>query len=375
MSPVDRPQIEQLERDLRTARSAYDDVSVSPDAWQQNQRRLAAGGARRGGRALTIAAAVVAVLLVGAVVSSLAGDGPRGGAPASSGDDVFDDAVILGPPVELGRRVVDGETVVHEAVLSDLTGEGPMLCDREMAVSSGSEGCASRDPEADDPAVALDWLTGSQVDGGHGLVGGVDDRVLKVQVWMDNGDMTLANLLPSGWEGTKLFGLSIPADGPAPQRLVAYADASGDVLQVVDLVDRFGKDWLPGVDGGCRDIRPTRTAPFSGGTTVQASSVDVEVAFRGPGGGTRNVCRTMVGTPISAVSTGDSLVIVVSPEIAEVRLDGDGRTDRSTAWRQLGSTMWRATTVPTEELRPDDVLELLDGSGAVVETLPVKWII
>jgi len=374
MSPMSRERIEQLEGDLRTARSSFDDVHVSPDAWQQNQRRLVVAPSPRG-RVLGIAAVLVAVILAGAVVASLTDDGPRRGAPASSGEDAFSDAAVLGPPVELGRRMVDGETVVHEAVLSDLTGDGPMLCDREMAVSSGSEGCADRDPEADDPAVAVDWLTGSQVDGAHSLVGGVDGRVLKVQVWMDNGDMTLADLKPGGWEGTQLFGVSVPADGPAPQRLVAYADASGDVLQSVDLVDRFGVDWLPGVDGGCRDLQPATTVRFSDGTTVHASSVDAEVTFRGPGGGTRSVCRTMTGTPVALVRAGDALVVVASPEVADVRLDDDGRAGGSTAWRRIGSTMWRATVLPAQELRSDDVLEFLDASGAVLQILPVKWII
>ncbi len=58
---------------------------------------------------------------------------------------------------------------------------------------------------------------------------------MKVQIWMDNGDMTLADLKPGTWEGTKLFALTVPADGPRPQRLVAYSDASGTVLQAVDL--------------------------------------------------------------------------------------------------------------------------------------------
>ena len=47
MSPVDRQQIEQLERDLRAARTAYDDVDVSPDAWQRNEDLVAGGGIRR----------------------------------------------------------------------------------------------------------------------------------------------------------------------------------------------------------------------------------------------------------------------------------------------------------------------------------------
>ena len=236
---------DQLERDLRAALRSVVLVPVSADAWQQNQRRLAAAPNRRLPKLLAAAAVVLAVLLIGGLLAIATG-GRDSGTPAnddgssdsSSSDEFFADENLLGPVVEVERLKVDGESAVHEAALSDTSGKGPSLCDRVVTVSqsSGSGGCTSREPSADDTEVAFDWLSGTTGGGDiRGVLGGVDERVMKVQIWMDNGDMTLADLKPSGWEGTKLFGLTMQADGPRPQRLVAYSDASGTVLQAVDL--------------------------------------------------------------------------------------------------------------------------------------------
>ena len=94
------------------------------------------------------------------------------------------------------------------------------------------------------------------------MLAGVDSRVMKVQIWMDNGDMVPAILKPGTWEGTKLFAITVPSDGPRPQLLVAFADATGTVLQSVDLGDRFGNGWLPAGGKHCagyghRDLAAT----------------------------------------------------------------------------------------------------------------------
>ena len=263
-----------LEDRLRSElRQEADAVRTSPDAWQAHRRRLAADHSHRHQRRLRSAAAVVAVLLLGGVVYAASRQSGDGGTPASGSDDAFATENLLGPPVEVETVTVDGVPTVHEAALSDMTGKGPNMCDRVEAASSGFGSCTSREPDADDPAVALDWLSGSS--GGsntRGILAGVDSRVMKVQIWMTNGDMTLADLKPGGWEGTKLFALTVPADGPRPQRLVAYSDASGSVMQAIDLTERFGAEWLraskdvcqvdgavipePGSPGGGRKSEP-----------------------------------------------------------------------------------------------------------------------
>ena len=41
----------------------------------------------------------------------------------------------------------------------------------------------------------------------------------------------------------------------------------------------------------------------------------------------------------------------------------------------VGTTIWRATLRQVQGLGAEDTLEFLDESGAVLQRLPVKWII
>ncbi|HTE72523.1 MAG TPA: hypothetical protein VK640_04900 [Actinomycetes bacterium] len=372
-----------LERELLEARAHFDEVPVSPDAWQQNQHRLAVARRRRGGRLMAVAAAVVAVVLLGALVASLADQGPDRGAPGSGGsgsDDPWLQENILGEPQLVESRRLDGRDMAHELVLTDTDGSGPQLCDRFTTLENdgGAGGCTPRQPDADDSSVAVDWISGTtgSGDGLHGVVAAVDDRVMKVQVWMDNGDMTLAELHPTGWQGTRVLAFTAPPGAPVPQRLVAYSDASGTVLQAVDLAHLFGKSWLPNQQADCAGVQQVAAASFAGGITVQASFIDARISYTGTGaGGTREVCRSMTEAPVAVVRTGDRLVLVMAPEVAAIRLDGQGRLGPSGPAAPVGTTIWRATVRPVQDLRPEDTLEFLDGSGAVLQRLPVRWII
>lgn len=381
MSPDAR---ERLERELLETRALFDEVPVSPDAWQQNQRRLAVARSRRGGRLMAVAAAVVAVVLLGALVATLADQGPDRGTPGGGGSGGSDDPWLpenfLGEPQQVETLRLDGRDMVHELVLTDTDGSGPQLCDRFTTLENdgGAGGCTPRQPDADDSSVAVDWISGTtgSGDGLHGVVAGVDDRVMKVQVWMDNGDMTLAELHPTGWEGTRMLAFTAQPGAPVPQRLVAYSDASGTVLQAVDLAHLFGKGWLPDQQPDCAGVQQVAAVSLAGGVTVQASAIDAQISYTGAGGGgTREVCRSMTEAPVAVVRTGDRLVLVMAPEVAAVRLDGEGRLGPAGPVEQVGTTMWRATVRPVEDLRPEDTLEFLDPSGAVLQRLPVRWII
>jgi len=376
--------MERLERELLEARGHFDEMPVSPDAWQQNQHRLAVARSRRGGRLMAVAAAVVAVVLLGALVATLADKSPDRGAPGSGGSggsgDPWQSENILGEPQQVESLRLDGRDMAHELVLTDTDGSGPQLCDRFTTLQddSGAGGCTPRQPDADDSSVAVDWISGTtgSGDGLHGVVAAVDDRVMKVQVWMDNGDMTLAQLHPTGWEGTRMLAFTAPPGAPVPQRLVAYSDASGTVLQAVDLAHLFGMTWLPNQRPDCAGVQQVGAAGFAGGITVQASSIDAQISYTGTGGGgTREVCRSMTEAPVAVVRTGDRLVLVMAPEVAAIRLDGQGRLGPSGLVEQVGTTMWRATVRPVQDLRPEDTLEFLDESGAVLQRLPVRWII
>ncbi|HEX7189492.1 MAG TPA: hypothetical protein VF423_14825 [Actinomycetes bacterium] len=367
-----------LEDRLRTElRQEADAVRTSPDAWQENRRRLAASQRRRVARVLTTAAAVIVVLLVGGLIV-VATNGADGGPPASGGgDDPFTERFLLGPPVQVETLEVDGVPTVHEAALSDMTGKGPNLCDHVEAASSGFGSCTIREPDADDPAVAFDWLSSSS--GGsdtRGILAGVDSRVMTVQIWMDNGDMTLADLKPGGWEDTKLFALTVPADGPRPQRLVAYSDASGKSLQSVDLVDRFGDGWLPRGGKTCTGAATaTWRQPRRGGTgddvsvVLWSGSVKVTLAESDTAGST---CLGLGPSPLAASTPLDAhlVVAVIAPEAEfyEVRQPPPGL---QTALYPVSGTPWQVlvASVPQQSTFGDTEIVVLDSSDGVLDRL------
>ncbi len=297
------------------------------------------------------------MLLIGGLVA-VADRGGDSGTPANRGggdgsndsmssDEMFADSNLLGPIVELERLSVGGETAVREAALSDSTGEGPSLCDRVVTTRMESGGCSSREPGADKPTVAFDWLTGALGEGTTGVLGGVDDRVLKVQIWMDNGDMTLATLKPSGWEGTQLFALTVPADGPRPQRLVAYG-RDGNVLQAVDLASYFGDAFRRAEPdcGGRTDAATLTHLLGPDGSTESASvrfgymSASVHVVTGGLGLDS-STCLSLKPTAIAGATVAGSIaVVVVGPEVSELQvrsLDKDADVELLVPER----TLWR----------------------------------
>jgi hypothetical protein len=357
--------VAQLERDLRAAARAFDDVPVAGDAWQQNQRRLAADRGRRGRRLLAVAAAVVLVLAVGGLLLS-GGTGGNETMPAGGGDP-FGDSVVLGPPVQVETLHVDGMPTAHEAVLSDRTGEGPNLCDRYVGGTAWAGRCTSREPDADDPGIAFDWLTGtSDSRGARGVLAGVDSRVMKVQIWMSNGDETLAVLKPGTWDGTKLFAFTVPAGSPPPQRLVAYSDA-GTVLQAVDLGKRFGSDYLP-PGSQCNELGASADLPGVK-ATVSGEPGFADIVLELPGTSVRTVCLPLTGTAQAATAGADDVVVVTAPEVAAVRLNGPGATRDPV---RVQGTIWTAWVVhAASTLTPDDRIDVLDARNHVLDKVLV----
>ena len=321
---------DQLERRLRAGRAPFDEVTIAPDAWQENQRRVAGARSRRLGWLLTAAAAVVVLLLV-AGVSLLGGRGPDAGPPASGGvDDFWDPGNVLGPSVVAEQVTVDGEEVPHEIVLSDTTGEGPSLCDRIEASGSASGSCTSREPGADDEGVAFDWLSGSEGNGDvRGVLAGVDDRVSYVDVWMSDGKRLAAQLHPTGWEGTQMLALTVPSDGPRPQRLVA-SGRDGNVLQAVDLPSVFGDTWLVARSACAGDVvgqipRVTPSPLLLGDTVIAVGTVDAQTTVREADGTVKRVCRRLASTSIAAVaSLGGRSTFVVGPEVRRIQIWSQG---------------------------------------------------
>jgi hypothetical protein len=358
-----------VERDLRAAARAFDDVPVSADAWQQNQQRLAAGRGRHGRTLLAVSAGLVLLVAVGALVL---GGGHGGKRTLPGGGDPFGDSVVLGPPVDVETVTINGVETTHRAVLSDQTGKGPNLCDRYVAATKEVGSCSSRDPNADAPDVAFDWVTGTSGGGDlRGVLAGVDSRVMKVQIWMDNGDMTLADLKPGGWEDTKLFALTVPADGPRPQRLVAYSDASGTVLQAVDLGDRFGDSWLRQPANLCS----TPGGQISSVIPLQAvaSANQAHVVVETSDGQTHDACFPVRAEIQGADAGPRTLVLVVAPEVADVHVgDRDSTTLAMDPPRPIPGSLWRVAAITLiRDIGPADSVTAFDQAGNKLAVFPL----
>jgi len=360
--------LDRLERDLRAARTSYDRVTASADAWQQNQHRLAATRGRRNRWWLGTAAALVAVALVGGA-ATLSGRGPASGPPAGGGDDPFSTQYLLGEPVELERVTIDGEPTVHEAALSDMTGQGPNLCDRFVSASSEAGGCTTRESTADDPKVAFDWLSGTEGGGDiRGVLAGVDSRAAAVRIWMSNGNATAARLHPGGWDGTRLFALTVPASGPRPQRLVATG-RDGNVLQAVDLPARFGDaGWLP-ARSACGDADATGVWPIPGSGGPQDVTVELgtsDALVTGDAGITP-VCLDRLSSSAIAGWTGfgDLVVAVLAPESDLVRVVAGDRTLEERVVAPAQGSPWRVFVIRglSPDVRAKAELVALDVQG------------
>ena len=369
---------DQLERRLQAARRPFDEVRIAPDAWQENQRRLAVARVSRTSRWLTAAAVAVGVLIVGGLLLFV-GSEPDSGPPASggSGEDPWDVGNLLGPSVVAERLTVDGQELDHEIVLTDTDGNGPMLCDRLVAENFASGSCAAREPGADDPKVAFDWVTGSEGDGDlRGVLAGVDGRAAFVDVWMSDGTRVPAELHPTGWDDTQMFAYTVPSDGPRPQRLVA-SGRDGNVLQAVDLPTVFGPTWLAPRSACAGDaLAETSPDPELLPTTVVALGNDDARISELPGSpvSTKICLRDLGASALGAWQPTDvAIIALVSPEVSAMRLVLPGAaSDREIATARpmaLNGALWRVATLPLENAQQKYQVEIvaLDAGGNVLD--------
>lgn len=328
---------ELLEQQLREARSAFDGDPVSPDAWQDNQRRVAGSRpARRRHTAGWLAAATVTgIVAAGLGFSALQDDGPSAVQPASgpqratSEAGPFEQDHLLGPPVVYDEADPDTQAVRRLALL-DPDGNGPRLCAEYRLEQSSATSCHAREEDADKGKVAFDWLGGTSGDGSlRALIAGVDQRVDAVEVWLSNGRRQIVETHPSGWENHRLLAFSRTLDEGVPQRLVAY-DADRQVLQAIDLPDEFGgAEWLP-TKSAC-DNDPVVSVPAGEGPFPRAqvalgtSDVLVEVATTpsASAGG----CLGLEDRPLAAALPADGyLVVVTAPEVSLLKIRTGDRT-------------------------------------------------
>ena len=355
---------DQIEDRLRSAlRAEADGLRLAPDPWQENQRRVAAATSRRSRRVLTVAAVVLALATMLGAVALLGGNEP-GGMPAGGGPppDPFSSEYLLGEPAELESPQIRGQLVTHRAALSDWTGSGPQLCDEYSGPNLGAGGCTARMKSADDRAIAFDWLSHHDVrsvdSNGQsapesrvrGIVAGVDSRVVKVDIWLSNGELVAADLRPAGWSDTKLFGLTGFADAPVPQRLVAYG-RDGNVLQTVDVAARFGDEWLTR-RSACAGDRVAESVPDGDvlpNAYVALGTSDASISVRTSSDTSAQTCLDRLrGSALAGwFAPGDSelVVLVVGPEVERVAVSSPGTGTTRAEPQSLPGTPWKVAVV------------------------------
>ena len=368
-----------LERDLRAAARVFDDLPVAGDAWQQNQQRLAADRGRRGRTLLAVAAALVLVVAVGALVLG-GGNGGKQTLPGSGGDP-FGDSVVLGPPVDVETGTINGVETTHQAVLSDQTGKGPSLCDRYVTASGSNggmhlpgAGCRQSGGRVRLAHRHLGQWRHSRRAGRRRLAGdeGAD---LDGQRRHGAGDPEARD-----WEGTKLFAITVPADGPRPQLLVAFADATGTVLQSVDLGDRFGSGWLPAGGKACAGTAtgtwPQPGSGDTGGVSVALWSSSAKVTVTGSDTVGSTCLDLGPGALAGSVSLGGHLVVVAGPGVVTVELRSTSGATVPGSSRKVAPAARSPFQVADLPVPPPDPagyrIVALDVSGQVVDRTDIS---
>jgi hypothetical protein len=376
-----------LERRLHDASdpALWDDVS--PDAWQQNARRVAADRSHRAGRRLRVVAAAAAVVVVvggGAFVASQLGRSslaPSGG--DSRNQDPFQKENRVGKTVVLERFSSEGSTVTHSAFLTRAGGKGLSLCDQYLfagassanangsnsASVNGSGGCTAAEPASSGTAVnAFVLSTGSRGGDLTGITGAVDSRTASIKAWVSDSETALdVPLHALGIDGLQAFGITTVGKRAPVVRLAAY-DAKGALMQVFEPGRVFGAGWLPG-DHHCRktvSASPLETPPFTAGPEENVDVAASSVLFSGTAGPHYLCVVTPQGKPISSGRQDHYVVVVTGPEVATIRYQIPGKPSRTVSPTHDKSTPWGFVSIFTGQSKRPVTLDPRGASGSVI---------
>lgn len=356
-----------LESRLRDASDPSVWADVSPDAWQQNERRLGDDRARRSGRRLRVVAAAAAAVLVVAGSALLTRDHVSTSEPATGGHrtpvpQVTEDPLLhLRNGVELYRTEISSAATwrVEIARAAGRQAQVCMLFAQEGSQPMHSESCTRGVAARNDDYMHIDYLG---TDAKHGLMlfyGAVDSEVASLRVWLANGDASDLPLkaLPGG--GYKGFGFVNTGGFQSPVRLAALAD-NGEVLQTADVNGPDTAPW-PAKQVACEDAKVNRfaTGAFPKGTALAFSHDSARVSF----GSGSTECLPL--DSFNQVPVGPRTVLVVIPPEAV------GITLRTPTGRHAAPLVtydanpWRfAVVTPPAGVRLDQLkLELTDASG------------
>ncbi len=372
-----------LERRLHDASdpALWDDVS--PDAWQQNERRLAADRSHRAGQRLRVVAAAAAVVVVVGggvlVMSQLNGSSPpnssggtKDGASKDAGSkdqDPFKPDNLVGKVVVLERFRANGAPVEHSAFLTRAGGKGLSLCDLykgpdTVSSSAGSGSCTASSPDPAEPKTnAFRFVTGTEgSDDLKGVTGAVEPRVASLRAWV--GDSAVSRPVPLhalGVKGLQAFGITTPGARAPVVRIVAYGD-DGAVLQILDIPGYIGEEWLPD-DDTCSKTTP---APTTGDATALGPVENIEFAtssvwLHGTDGPADICVPAPKREPLSSQREGQFVVVVTGPEVTELRYKVAGQPRQTAAPMRFPGTAWGVVVIRTDS--PSETVTL-DGRSA-----------
>jgi hypothetical protein len=347
---------------------------VSPDAWQQNQRRVAADRSRRAGRRLrAVAAAAAVVVVVGGgvlIVSQLGGSslGPSGG--GSRDQDPFGKDGRVGKTVVLERFSAGGVNVVHSAFLTRAGGKGLSLCDQyktpDTTASSGGSGSCTASELGASKANAFVFITGSRGGDQKGVTGAVDSRTASLKAWAsDSASARVVPLHALGFNGLQAFGVTTVGKQAPVVRLAAY-DAGGALLQVLSPPSVFGAEWLPDDDTCTKTtvVAPPLQQRTSAGPveTVEAATSSVRISGNaGPG----NLCvAAPKGEATSLQREQGWVVVVTGPEVGALRVMVGKQTTLRTP-RHYPGTAWGVVVIANDHPKQSVTIDARGAGGGI----------
>jgi hypothetical protein len=347
-----------LERRLRDAADTgvWDDVS--PDAWQQNERRVAADVRQRRVRRLQVtgvaaAAAVVVALGTVAVPRLIGSDAPsattNGSVSDSSSHGLKGGVEVLRVPHAKGTLSVE---------LSLQPGKGGLVDLCEALVSTGddgtpgrSTGCGGGGPDGGpSKGTHVAYLSRSKGGGVDIVAGTVDPQVDAVRGWTRDGRPLDANLLAlnrGSYRGFAFLSLKA-ADRP---ELIAVLGPNEHILEVVDVGQRFDPETCQAPVAG----QPPATSVAVSGVRVAVASSVVSV-WVPRSDGTYDAACLRAAVPFPATYVGGRVIALLPPDISpyDVRLETrQGKRLGTVESTPLAGTAWRIA-----------VFDLAGASGA-----------
>jgi hypothetical protein len=335
----------ELETRLRDElNAAARDVPISPDAWQHNQTLLASNRSGRRSRVTWLVSAAAVVVAVVAGFTALSGTGNDRPTPPA-GSDPFEDGGVLGTPVEVARLGSGASAVKVEMAIADGKGHRPDMCTRFVTGPNSTSSCGGQSDDPENALVAFDYLSGSQGGQTLSVQGVVDARATVVRAWLSDGTEVRPRLVALGVDELRGFAVPTKEGDPYAVRLAAFA-SNGKALEYVNLATRLGTDWLP-------------SGPVSG------CPADMDC-----------VLEDMQPGVIAQVIRGkDRIVVLLWPEVREVRVSGRNADYRSTSFDGPAQALIHQLVVtPAQYGGPLDAkLTVSAGDGVNTVTLASPW--